>query len=222
MIYEEYVSLFRNEQEVEKLTRRILKDGCVSLPNFFDQQTSDRLMQYSRSLSDQDKMQITWQEGTPAMDVARSDEFMRVFDSIHKARCKIENISYAPLKPSQQAVSLPIKTVHTPGSTPFHFDDSYVNAVFAMKMPSKSREGNLLIYKNLRRRVRPMLLSKIVARLLRHIALLRLVIRPKEIVYREGALHIFFGDLTLHGVPDLTDGERATFTLNAHRGKVPS
>jgi hypothetical protein len=222
MINEEYVALFRNEQEVENLTRRILKEGCVSLPNFFDQQTVDRVMQYARSLSDQEKIRITWQTGTPAMDIARSDEFMRVFDSIHKARCKIDNISYTSLKPGQQAVSLPIKTVHTPGSTPFHFDDSYVNAVFAMKMPPNNHEGNLLIYKNLRRRIKPLLLSKIVARLLRHSALLRLIIKPKEIAYREGALHIFFGDLTLHGVPDLTDGERVTFTLNAHRGKVPS
>ncbi len=74
-----------------------------------------------------------------------------------------------------------------------------------------------MVYPNLRARVRPLLLSKIVARLLRHFGFLRAIVRPKEISYCERGLHLFFGDLTLHGVPALSDGERVTFTINASR-----
>ena len=133
MITERYAMLFGNDVEVKQLTHRILREGCVVLPDFFDQATKDTLTKYSQSLVGKERYAIKLRDGTPAMEVARSPEFMRVFDTIHKARCKIQNTEYKPLDPKRQAISLPLKTADadTP-PTPFHFDDSYINAVFAM------------------------------------------------------------------------------------------
>ncbi len=218
MITERYNALFQDEAQTKAIAKRILKEGCVVLPDFFDQATTDALYKYSRSLKDEERFTITRRSGTPAMNVASSPEFMRVFESIHKARCKIQGTHHTPLDPTQQAVSLPIASAsNTSDPVPFHFDDSFINAVLAIKMPPNSGDGNLLIYNNLRGRVRPLFLSKVVARLLRHLPGLRAIIRPKEISYQEGALHIFFGDLTLHGVRPFSAGERVTFTINASR-----
>ncbi len=79
-------------------------------------------MRYSRSLTETNRHGIVWSDGTPAMKVARSSEFMRVFDAIHKARCEIQNTPYRPLDPTWQAVSLPIKTSgYRPRSDAFSF-----------------------------------------------------------------------------------------------------
>ena len=107
------------------------------------------------------------------------------------------------------------------GPNPFHFDDSYINAVYALKMPSDKREGHLLLYNNFRNRIKPLFFSRVAARLIRHSAVLRSIFKPKVVTYQERALHIVFGDLSLHGVPAISGGERLSFTLNAHRGHVP-
>ena len=220
MINTHYTTLFQNEDEVRRLTRRILEEGCVSLPDFLDRETFDRLLHYSQSLEDKDRRassSITWHEGTPAMNLARSEEFMCVFDAIHRARCEFEGQSYGPLQPARQCISLQKNTAAVRSeSTWFHFDDSYVNAVLVFRMPTNSREGNLLIYRKLRS-IKPRVLSKIVARLLRHMSFLRIIFRPQEINYQEGGLHIFFGDLSFHCVPRTSHGERLTLTVNASR-----
>ena len=221
MITQRYVELFQNDAEVKKLTMTIFKEGGIALPDFFDRATVDGLMEYSRSLSTKNPKGEVFSDAhklTPITNIARSPEFMRVFDAIHRARCDIQHTQYKPLDPAYLGVSLSIKTPESPRDrTPFHFDDSYVNAVFALKMPTISREGNLMIYPNLRSRVRPLLLSRIVARLLRHLPPLRAIVPPKEITYYERGLHVFFGDLTHHGVPALSRGERVTITFNASR-----
>ncbi len=171
-----------------------MDNGAVCLPGFFDQNAYDRLLNYSKSLTEENRYRITFREGTP----------------------------YEPLDPGHQAVSLPRKDSSYCYTTPFHFDDSYVNAVFAMIMPTDHREGYLLLYRNLRNRAKPLLVSRIAARLLRHSDPLRALIRPKGVVYQERTLHVFFGDLSLHGAPNISGGERLTFTLNAHRGHVPA
>jgi hypothetical protein len=223
LINRRYLALIENRAETQALARKILEEGGVALPDFFDQETTDRLMAYSRSLRPDNRYSITWLSGTPAMDVARSSEFMRFFDAIHQARCGILGEAYCPLDPSWQAVSLPVKTPESGrDQTPFHFDDSFINAVFAMKMPTISSEGNLMVYPNLRLRVKPLTLSRIIARALRHVSLARMFFRPREVSYVQGGLHVFFGDLTLHGVPALTHGERITLTINASRQPPPS
>jgi len=217
MINPRYLELFSREDSASQIAEQILREGCVVLPEFFERSTADELLKYSRSLRGDSRFSITRTSNTPAMNVARSPEFMLVFDAVHKARCKILGTSYRPLDPTQQAVSLPLASanaVETPA--PFHFDASFVNAVFAMQMPPGGY-GNLLVYNNLRRRIRPLILSQVVARMLRHSSILRKVFPPREVNYKEGALHLFFGDLTLHGVPTFPQGERVTFTINASR-----
>lgn len=222
MISELYKSRYQNKDEFSNLVRDVFDNGAICLPNFFDDETYQRLLDYSKSLTDADRYSITFLSGTTAMDIARSEEVLNFFDGIHEARCKMEGITYQPLDPAKQAVALAVKDRFNSRKTPFHFDSSYVNAVFAMKMPPNHSEGHLLLYRNLRNRVKPLFLSRLFARLLRHSKLLRVIFKPKEIVYQERALHVFFGDLSLHGVPDISGGERLTYTLNAHRGEIPS
>jgi hypothetical protein len=223
MINSRYLALIEDPAETTALARKILKEGGIALPDFFDQETTDRLMTYSRSLRPDNRYTITWSSGTPAMEVARSPEFMRFFDAIHKARCEILGETYRPLDPAWQAVSLPVKTPESGrAQTPFHFDDSFINAVFAMKMPTISREGNLMVYPNLRLRLKPLILSRVIARVLRHVSFARMIFRPREVIYVQDGLHVFFGDLTFHGVPALTQGERITMTVNASRRPPPS
>jgi hypothetical protein len=223
MISERYKALFANEDEVKKLTQQILRDGFAVLPEFFDDRTNDTLIAYSRSLQGNDRYKIARVTGTPAMNVARSPEFIRIFDSIHKARCELQNVPYKPLDPTQQAVSLPIAIGGVNAdSVPFHFDHSFVNAVYAMQMPPNSGDGNLLIYNNFRGRVRPHVLSRIVARLIRHSRLLQTIFPPREVSYRERGLHLFFGDITLHAVKPFQTGERMSFTINASRVVRPT
>lgn len=217
MITRKYIELFQNEVEVRKLTERILKEGCVALPDFFDQETFDTLLEYARLLGFEDKS-IKWRAGTPAMNVAQSKEVMQVLDAIHKARCEIERKPYTPLQPKQTAVGYPQKNASDQASaveSPFHFDASYINTVFALIMPTDTREGGLLFYPNLRSRIKPRILATVVARLLRHFDFLRTIVTPKEISYQVGALHVFFGDVTLHGVPPTTHGERLVLAINA-------
>jgi len=222
MINSKYLSLIDDPLEIKHLAQRILHDGGIALPDFFDKTTGEHLMSYSRSLTPENRYGITWNGGTPAMQIARSPEFLRFFDAIHKARCDILHEPYRRLDATWQAVSLPVKTSDSPhDQTPFHFDDSFINAVFAMKMPPIAREGNLMVYPNLRLRIKPLFFSRVVARLLRHSPLLRKIFRPREIQYVEGGLHLFFGDLTLHGVPALSRGERLTMTVNASRRGPP-
>ena len=218
MIKEPYKTRYQNKDEFRKLTRDILDNGAICLPDFFDNETVQRLLDYSKSLTEANRYKITFLSGTPAMDIARSEEVLKFFDGIHEARCNMEGIPYRPLDPAKQAVSLPKKDSTNSYKTPFHFDNSYVNAVFAMTMPTDHSEGHLLLYRNFRNRVKPLFLSRVCARLLRHSKLLRAIIKPKQIVYQERALHVFFGDLSLHGVSDISGGERLTLTLNAHRG----
>src|SRR6266481_570145 len=156
MINEPYRTRFQSKDEYRKLADDILRKGAVCLPSFFDQETYDRVLDYSQSLTNENRYDITFRAGTPAMDIAQSDEFMEFFDGIHEARCHIQNTPYVPLKKTQQAVSLPTKDGSNSVPTPFHFDDSYVNAVFAMKMPTNSKEGHLHLYPNFRNRIRPL------------------------------------------------------------------
>lgn len=216
MVNEKYLALAQNEAEMEKLTASILKEGCVALPDFLTDQTFTALLDHSISLGNKGRT-TQRKDGTMAMDIGRSKEVVAVFDAIHKARCKILKESYVKLDPANQLVSLPKKDLSNPEETPFHFDDSYINAVLALRMPTNSREGNLLVYPNFRRYIKPLMLSRVLARMLRHVPFLRSVFKPREISYSERALHVFFGDLTLHGVPSITGGERLTLTINASR-----
>ncbi len=218
MIAQKYRDIFADESQVKILAKQILEEGALVLPAFFEPTTVEELTSYSFSLGEGTARQaIMRRAGTPAMNIAQSDDVMLVFDGLHKARCALTGVEYRLLDPTQQAVSLPIAKPGTfEAPVPFHFDDSFINAVFAMRMPSKAGEGNLLVYNNLRR-LKPYLLSQIAGRLIRHFPLVRKIFPPKEIGYQQGALHLFFGDITLHGVNAFTSTERVTYTINASR-----
>ena len=44
--------------------------------------------------------------------------------------------------------------------------------------------------------------------------ILRIFFRPRFLKYTKGLASIFFGDITLHGVGDCSDGDRLSLTIN--------
>jgi len=216
MMNEKYIESFKDPEFVNVILDNMLTKGYAELSEFVDQETIDNLISYSDSLGFNDPA-IKRKAGTPAMDIARSDEFMAMFNSICKARFHSENSEYVNLNPLQQAVGFPRKSSKDQSATPFHFDDSYINVLLALKISTKEDEGNLLVYPNFRQRIKPLIVSKIFARLIRHIPLVRMIFKPKIVRYKEGSLYLFFGDITLHGVTKITTGERHVMVVNASR-----
>jgi hypothetical protein len=98
----------------------------------------------------------------------------------------------------------------------FHYDDSYLNAVYALEMPKDAGAG-LMIYNNIRRALGYGLPSKVLSRVVGRIPLVRKLYKPGYVRYRPGGLYIFFGDVTLHGVGSCFDGNRISFTINLSR-----
>lgn len=216
MMNSKYIESFKDPKYINNILEQMLVKGYAELPEFVDKKTIENLISYSDGLGFNDPA-IKRKAGTPAMDIARSDGFMAMFDSIHKARCQAEKSEYVRLNPLQQAVGFPRKDVKDQSATPFHFDDSYINVLLALKISTKESEGNLLVYPNFRKRIKPLIVSKIFARLIRHIPLVRMIFRPKVVRYIEGSLYLFFGDITLHGVTRITAGERHVMVVNASR-----
>jgi hypothetical protein len=56
----------------------------------------------------------------------------------------------------------------------------------------------------------------VLSRLLRHSAWLRKKFGYQIVPYKVGALNLFFGDLSFHGVEPLYKGERLVITINSH------
>lgn len=216
MISQKYIELFKDDNYVHELVKNIFDKGCIELTDFLEVETFDNLLDYARELGFND-VSIKRKSGTPLMDFSRSDEFMAILDAMHKARCKYEGVEYVPLDPMQQSVGFPQQNIEkgTAIENPLHFDASYINVTLALNIPPESEGGNLFIYPSLRRRIKPYVLATAVARFLRHFPILRKVVKPKEVTYKVGALNVFFGDITLHGVYKVTKGERLIMVINS-------
>jgi len=101
--------------------------------------------------------------------------------------------------------------------TAFHYDGAYINLLFALTMPPHQGkgDGNLVLFPSLRERYSP-LLAKIISRLLGHSKGLRSLYGYSEVIYQIDAMHIFFGDISLHGVEPIKTGKRSVITINSH------
>jgi hypothetical protein len=216
VLNDKYATLFQDDDYAGYVASRILSDGYVELPDFFDDETFQVLLTFGKGLGFDDKG-VNRRQGTDAMNVARSAAVMDVINAVYKALCRIDGKPYKSLSPEQQVVGFPVRRA-SDGNTsenPFHFDASHINGVLGLSISTDAREGNLQIYPNLRRRIKPRILATVCARLLRHYPLLRRVFKPKEVVYRERAMYFFLGDVTFHGVTSITQGERLVMVFNS-------
>jgi hypothetical protein len=105
--------------------------------------------------------------------------------------------------PIQEEELIPgINIMRGPGdTTAYHFDGTYLNLILPVVVPKieGARRGQLVLYPNVRSFRRNFWSTKVVAGIAR-IPQLRRVWKKREVDYVEGALYLFYGYRTLHGV----------------------
>jgi len=218
MISASYKDLFLNPEYVNQLVKKILEDGYVSLPEFFEPEMFLKLQAEVKTFTGRKKNEEL--EGTLSHKVAYSEELFKFFSLIYKERCQIEKIKYVPISHNRQRAAVTFKDASNgqkTQATKYHFDGCHVNMVMPLYLPDELDEtgGNLIIYKNLRKKY-PKIISAPIARILRHFKFMRKLFGGTEIVYKESAMQIFFGDISLHGVEPITSGARTVMTINNH------
>jgi len=219
-INQKYLDIFADPDKAKVLTRAILDEGYVLLPEFL---TADifaqlRALGESRTISNKKNAEL---KGTLAHDLAYSDEIFSMCDVLHKARGDIEGKKQPPLERVRQVVGFPYKDARggaTTVDTDYHFDGAYLNLVLPIVLPPRGQHArpDVELFPNLRQRFSPYVLSASIARLLRHFSWFRDWFGSTKLQYDIGTVVVFFGDVTFHGVPSILDGERLVMTVNSH------
>lgn len=219
MISTQYTSLLADEAKIKQLVQNVLETGHVGLDNFLDEATFSKLQNLMEDRTNCGKKGEQL-KGTIAYDIVMSDEIFNFCDKVKKARCEIGGNEYIPLKREKQLVGFPYKDARDGKKTietPYHFDGAYINIIVPIVLPENTGipEGNVRVFPNTRLKY-PSLVSKVISRFLRHLKWFRELYGYKEIQYKIGTFHIFFGDLSFHGVEPITHGERIVMTINSH------
>lgn len=218
MFHPSITALINDEAKIEALTREIIDQGFVAVPNFFDAETLSQLHQMAADPRYQNK-KMSELKDTLIGQIGFSDEVIVLSQKMCDARAKITGKPKVVIDKTKQAIGLPYKnsTDATNIQTPFHYDGAYINMLFALTMPPHQGkgDGNLVMFPSLRARYSP-LMSKIISRILRHSKLARNIYGYKEVIYTLDSMHIFFGDISFHGVEPIKSGERAVITINSH------
>lgn len=218
MINQKYISEDEDEQKMREYARTILREGYLLLPNFLEAAFLNELEQFAERMRAQKEVSSKSDDGTPMMRLARSPEFMRLFDTIHRFRLEFEEKPYVPLSPERQRVGLPYKDA-TEGKetkqTEFHYDGAYINATIGIIEPPVG-QGELHLFPNFRTKFSSSLMSKVVSRFLRHSKRLRSFYGYTHVPSKRNVLCLFFGDRSLHGVEPIMEGERLIVTINNH------
>lgn len=219
-INEKYLDIFIDSERTKDLTREILDRGYVQLPQFLSEDIFAQLktLGASRTIINKKNNEL---KGTLAYELAYSDELFSMCEALHRARHELEGRPHIPLDRSHQVVGFPYKDARngaTTVETDYHFDGAYLNLVLPILLPPRDQRvrPDVELYPNLRKRFSPYLLSASVARLLRHAAWSRDWFGSTKVRYEVGAIMVFFGDITFHGVPAIVEGERLVMTVNSH------
>jgi len=219
MIRDTYKTFLTDKEKMTIFVKEILKTGQAVLPNFLDDATWNALLQQvkDRSIGNKKNEQLA---GTTAQQIVMSDEIFQFCDLVHKTRCEIENRTYVALKREKQVFGFPYKDARNGAETrqtDYHYDGAYFNGIIPLLLPANTKKdgGYLVIFPNIRKKYSPFM-SKIISRILRHSELARKWYGYETVHYTIGALHMFFGDVSFHGVPPIKAGERMVMTINSH------
>lgn len=208
------LSKIQDPAYVRSIASLILQGGYVELDEFFSDEVFTKISNFGVELGFDDKS-VNYNIETYPMKIARSPELIGFLDNIHKERCAITKLRYRPLRPDQQVIGFPtMNRQNYHQENPFHFDASNINAVLALRVTSDPDEGNLLLYPNLRKSAGLRLLGSLWARLLLHFPMIRSLVKPIRVQYKERALYLFFGDITFHSVAPISRGERIVMVFN--------
>jgi len=218
-IHQQYRNALTDDEVAKSLAQKILQNGYLELPDFLTSEAWEDLATFAndRSRGNQKKAALA---GTIAHDIAFSDDIYAFSDRIHKNRCHLEGNAYRPLKRSQQVVGLPYKDGRdgkVTEATHYHFDGAYINIIIPIVLPQNPTEngGNLVMFPNLRKQY-GVFIARFIGRGLRHSSWLRKQWGSEVIHYQPGTCYVFFGDISLHGVPPIAAGERMVMTINSH------
>ncbi len=218
MLHQNIVDLLHDEARIKTLTQEILDNGFIRVSNFFNQETLSALHTIARDPNFQNKKSEQL-DGTIIDTIGRSNEIVELSQKFHDARCAITGETRIVLDPKKQAIGMPYKNAanETNIETAYHYDGAYINMLFALQMPEKNEvgNGNLILFPSLRRKYSPGI-AKLVSRILRHFKIARSLYGYKEVIYQVDAMHIFFGDISFHGVEPIKSGERVVVTINSH------
>jgi hypothetical protein len=218
MISDTYLEKIKDPAWHQATVDEIFAQGYVLLPHFLTEPFFAEVQAFAEAHGHEEggMMSFSKNDGTVGHTLARSPEFMALFEGLHQARCKKEGKTCTSLRPEKQVVGYPYKDARNgkrSRETAYHFDGAYVNATLAITMPEQG--GELIAFPNIRKSPGAFL-ARAYARLLRHIPMLRRTVRHVVAKSRSNDLCLFFGDRTLHGVEPIQDGERLMVTINNH------
>jgi len=218
MFTQSIASLIQDDAKIEALTKEIIDNGYMVVSNFFDQETLAELHHMARNPQFQNKKMSDLTD-TLIGKIGYSDEIVLLSQKICDARSKITGKPKVTIEKNKQAIGMPYKNASdaTNKVTAYHYDGAYINLLFALTMPPHQGkgDGNLILFPSIRERYAPFL-AKVVSRLLGHSKLFRKLYGYTEVIYQIDAMHIFFGDISLHGVEPIKSGQRAVITINSH------
>lgn len=218
MISGAYLEKIKDPQWHKALVEEIFARGYAILPDFLTPSFFAEVKAFAEAHGYEEggMMNFSKHDGTVGHTLARSPEFMALFEGLHQARAKKEGKTVLPLQPERQVVGYPYKDARDgkhSHETEYHFDGAYVNATLAIKMPKTG--GELIAFPNIRKSPSAFF-ARAYARLLRHIPILRRTVRHVVAKTVPNDLCLFFGDRTFHGVEPIKEGERLIVTINNH------
>ena len=220
MIRAEHKKVLWDDGARKALIQEVLQKGFIRLEHFFDDASEPRFLSLREVFGPLAKNIKNQQLGdTFANEVWKSDEIFEMCQLIHKTRCELRGTPYTPLVREKQSVGIAYKdaaTVAKNQETEFHYDAAYINIVIPVQLPPQGEgDGNLIAFPNLRAKY-PRIISAPISMVLRKIPFTRKLYGYTSVDYYVGALHLFFGDVSLHGVPPIQKGERMIMTINSH------
>lgn len=219
MIRDTYHYLLSDNDQSRALVKEVVDVGYTSLPNFFDDASQAKIAEFVSDRSVGNKKNEGLKD-TFGYEVRTSDEIFKFCDTLHRLRCELTGMKYVPLKIEKQSVGIGYKDARNNKQTvetEYHYDAAYTNLVAPLLLTGNSQkgEGNLIMFPNLRRHF-PRIINAPLSTILRRIPLARKLFGYTVVQYSVGSLFIFFGDVSLHGVPPITEGERMIMAINSH------
>lgn len=215
MISQVYLSKLSDDAWADTLVSEIWSKGYSVVSNFLSPEGFSAMMDFARKENVGNKKTGVL-KGTMGYEFGYSDEFMTLFNLMHKARCKKEGKEYTPLKREQQRIGFPYKDARDgkkTEETEYHYDGAFMNATLALVMPESG--GELIAFPNLRRS-RYAFVPRVYSRALMYLPFLRRIVPHTVAKTVPNDLCLFFGDRTFHGVEPIYAGERLIMTINNH------
>ena len=225
MLNDTYQDILTNPERAKAVAKEILERGHIELKDFLSPEAWEQLSTWALERKEKYAGQTGLGKGdelkgTFGYEFGHSQEIYDFCQMVHNARQELERKEKTTLDPAKHLIGFPYKDARGGAKTQethYHFDGAYINILIPILLP-KEREkhgGNLVVFPNIRQKF-GMTGSKFICRILRHSALARKLYGYTTVEYHEGSGHIFFGDISFHGVEPITGEERLVMTINSH------